>query len=340
MLESAIVGCGPRAREHAVAYERVQEARLVAACDIDAGRLEAFANAFDLEQRFTDAEQMLNSLHIDLVHIVTPPTVRVELISLAAEKGVRGIICEKPIALRPSELQRITEVCERHEVRLVINHQKRLASAWERLRQIAQEELGPVHLLSGSSGLNLMEQGTHLIDQILSITGERPPTHLLAHVWGPEGYERSHAAPANAVLLLWWEDGLRAHLEFGQMAPHLEGEPNWAWYQLAAYGENGCAWVQLNRSLRWWHRDGLAENPHPWAETNREGQARLTQVMVDWLLGRCDDHPCALRWGRVSFEIIMAAYRSALEERILSFPTECTDAHWYALRSKVRQTAP
>jgi len=337
MLRSAIMGCGHRAREHAVAYECVKDAQLIAVCDINEQRLNEFADEFNVEYRFTDVERMLEVIQPELLHIVTQPNVRVEPIALAARMGVRGIICEKPIALRPSELQCIVKMCEEHDVRLVINHQKRMAPVWERLRQFAQRDVERAHTIIGTSGLNLMGQGSHMIDQILALTGEQPPSHVLAHVWGAEDYQLTHTAPSSAMLTLWWDNGLRAYLEFGKMSPRIEGEPSWAWYQITVYGDAGCAWVQLNSGLRLWHRNGYEHIPCTWMETNRAGQVRLTQAMIDWLLERRDDHPCSLRWGRVSFEIIMAGYRSALEERIVPFPIECTDEHWYALRDKVMQ---
>ena len=101
-MKSAFLGCGPRARRHAEAYELVQKGKLTAICDLDEGRLHAFGDDYGIgpEHRYTDMDEMLEAEGPDLLHIVTLPTIRVGLMTAASDHGVPVVIVEKPIAIQ------------------------------------------------------------------------------------------------------------------------------------------------------------------------------------------------------------------------------------------------
>ena len=99
MFKSCLLGCGPRARGHARAYEHVEKARLEAVCDKDPQRLRAFLEEFEVERAYSDLREMLEREKPDLLHVVTQPTQRVEFFELAAETGVPAMLIEKPLAL-------------------------------------------------------------------------------------------------------------------------------------------------------------------------------------------------------------------------------------------------
>ena len=99
-LKSAFLGCGPRARKHAQAYPLVTKGQIAAICDLDEERLHAFGNDFGIERRYTDIHQMLDEIKPDVLHIVTLPTIRVDLLTIANDHGVPVVIVEKPIAIQ------------------------------------------------------------------------------------------------------------------------------------------------------------------------------------------------------------------------------------------------
>ena len=59
MFKSAILGCRGRARAHAKAYESITRGKIVAICDMNEEALHEFGDAFDIGQRYTDIDQML-----------------------------------------------------------------------------------------------------------------------------------------------------------------------------------------------------------------------------------------------------------------------------------------
>ena len=59
MFKSCCLGCGPRAKGHAAAYQHVTKATLEAVCDMNEERLGAFADEFAIPRRYTDVREML-----------------------------------------------------------------------------------------------------------------------------------------------------------------------------------------------------------------------------------------------------------------------------------------
>src|ERR1043166_3363352 len=124
MHRAAILGCGPRAVGHAEAYAHVTSGRLVAACDMDRGRLEAFCDRFGIAERFTDLRQMLKSVRPALLHVVTIPE-RLEVTRAALQPPPHALLMEKPLSCRPSAGYGILAACSEAQVPLYVNHQLR-----------------------------------------------------------------------------------------------------------------------------------------------------------------------------------------------------------------------
>jgi len=105
--EVAIVGTGGIAAIHARDLATMPErARIVAAVDIDPGRLEAFADQWDVPLRFTDLDHMLDQCRPDVVHLCTPPGLHRPQAIACLDAG-STVLCEKPPALSLAEFDAI-----------------------------------------------------------------------------------------------------------------------------------------------------------------------------------------------------------------------------------------
>src|SRR5262245_56524610 len=139
MFRAAIVGCGPRAVGHALAYQHVPSGRMEACCDLDEHRLGEFCDRFDVAVRHADLATMLEAVQPDLVHVVTAPWVRWSVIETILRHPPRGILVEKPLSNRPAEGYRILEACARAGVPLFVNHQLRHHASWRHVRALLTE---------------------------------------------------------------------------------------------------------------------------------------------------------------------------------------------------------
>jgi predicted dehydrogenase len=70
---------------------------MVACCDLNESRLNAYGERYSIAGRYTKLAEMLEKEQPDVVHLVTPPTLRVELMTQLSAAGVLGVIVEKPM---------------------------------------------------------------------------------------------------------------------------------------------------------------------------------------------------------------------------------------------------
>ena len=83
---------------HAGGFSALPTAQLSAGCDIDPERLQKFGKRWNVTQLYSDYQDMLNKESLDIVCIATWTPLHAKMTLKAAEAGVKGIFCEKPIA--------------------------------------------------------------------------------------------------------------------------------------------------------------------------------------------------------------------------------------------------
>ena len=141
----AVVGTGaivsgshlPALRAHT---DRVE---LVAAVDVDQGRLDAFRElAGEQVAGFTSVDAMLDAVHPDLVLIGTPPSLHRDQ-TVAALKAGAWVLCEKPLCLSLAEYDEIAAAEEASGAYAAVVFQHRYGSGAVHARElITSGELG------------------------------------------------------------------------------------------------------------------------------------------------------------------------------------------------------
>lgn len=133
--KAAIIGLGGFSRVHAKACSMVPRVRLVAACDRLPekhapwqGRVAEFVP--EGIRFYADAAEMLDAERPDLVSITTKHDAHAPLTVLCARAGVKGVYCEKPIAMNLKEADAMIRACERSGTRLAVGHQRRFNQEW------------------------------------------------------------------------------------------------------------------------------------------------------------------------------------------------------------------
>ena len=126
MYKCAIVAVsGGRANGHADPYAKGMITRGQLACISTRNRenLDAFGDRYGVGARYTDYREMFEKEKPDLVHVNTPPDVRLEVFEAAEEAGVPSIIVEKPLAIQGEDYLAIHEFAQNSKVKIAINHQ-------------------------------------------------------------------------------------------------------------------------------------------------------------------------------------------------------------------------
>lgn len=129
----AIVGCGRIAPKHAESILALEEAELIAACDILPEQAQAFADKYQA-QPYTDYMEMLQREDIDVVTIATSSDLHAE-IGIAAAKAGKHVMVEKPMAMTLQSADALITACREAGVKLAVIHQNRYNKSIRLLRK-------------------------------------------------------------------------------------------------------------------------------------------------------------------------------------------------------------
>ena len=158
---------------HALAYKLISRGELVACCARTDARREAFAAEFGIPG-YADAAEMIRAEKPDLVHLVTPPSTRVELMTLVDALGVPACIVEKPIATEARDWQALVALEARTGTKFGVGAQFRYHPDLTRCREALRSgQLGAVRFLDASAVGTICDQGVHVVDWAMSADRRR-----------------------------------------------------------------------------------------------------------------------------------------------------------------------
>jgi D-apiose dehydrogenase len=135
-IRVGIIGCGFYAQNHLNGWSdlKTQGADLVAVCDQDAAKAEAAGKRFGAPW-FTDADQMLNSVPIELLDIVTRMDSHRELAAKAADRKIAAIV-QKPFAPNWEECVAIVDHAKANGTWLAVHENFRFTTGMRRVKAV------------------------------------------------------------------------------------------------------------------------------------------------------------------------------------------------------------
>lgn len=136
----ALIGCGFFAWNHMQAWRDLPGAEVVAVCDLDASKAEAFAAEFGAKA-WTDPAAMLTAEKPDLADIATTVESHRALVTLAA-RHAGAVICQKPFASTLEDGRAMVGACAAAGIPLFVHENFRWQAPWRAVR--AQLESGAV----------------------------------------------------------------------------------------------------------------------------------------------------------------------------------------------------
>ena len=143
------IGCGFKATHHARAYQLNPRTEIVAAADPDPDNLELFCNRFGLTSGYKSYEDMLDKEQIDIAAPILPASVNPDAVVACAQAGVKAIFCEKPIAAKLSDADKMVEECRIRGIRFASGDAMRnFPQLWQAREMIEAGEIGTVHSIN------------------------------------------------------------------------------------------------------------------------------------------------------------------------------------------------
>jgi len=321
MFKSCLLGCGGRARGHADAYRFVTKGRLEAACDMNEERLHPFVEKWEIPRAYTDLGEMLVTEKPDLLHIVTQPQLRVELLTAACEHGVPAVLVEKPLCLDAEDFNAIAALGETTQTRICVNHQLRFhPQTLEFLELVRSGAIGDIRLIDASARLGQAGQGTHILNLVFAYADARPNRILAQVSGGTKWLPGNHPCPDESVAEIQFDNGLRAVFSCGQNAP-VCGDParDHMHKRIAVYGTTGFVHWMMNAWELSTPEGGYRRGEKSYGEEDVRGQAAMTDAIFDWLDGG-GPHPNRLEVSLAESNTVLGLYQSALDQRPVELP--------------------
>jgi predicted dehydrogenase len=326
-FRGGLIGCGFFARNHLNAWGEIPDVDIVALCDVDRSRAEAYAQEFGAERAYADAAEMLRSESLDFVDIVAGPEVHRPLVELAAGHGI-NVICQKPLAPSLDDARAMVEVCRKAGVTFMVHENFRwrapMRAAKEAAAGLGEPFFGRVYwrtafdifgrqpYLARDPRFIIYDVGVHLLDLARFYMGEVEQLYCQTQRVNPQVSGEDLAtivlqmvSGATCLVELSYASKLEQEL-FPQVLVELEAT-------------DGSAILGPDFRLAVVTPDGVTHStagPHifPWADSPNEAtQESVVRIQEHWV--------ACLREGREpdtsgqdnlrSLELVFGAYESA-----------------------------
>ena len=252
-IRIAVIGHGFMGHEHETMLSQMEGFRLVGFSDRDPKQLDDVREGL---KRYESNEALLVDPEVDVVLIAANNNQHHDLVIQAAEAG-KDIICEKPVAMSPEELDDMVRVTNECGVKFTVHHQRRLDQDFRIMKEIFdQKALGDVYMMKNSlygfngnmhdwhvyiseGGGMLYDWGVHLIDQILFMMPEAKITSIYADVRNVINFE----VDDYFKILLRFDNHVMAEVELGTYL--LADKPQDKWFERhwIMSGNKGTAYV-------------------------------------------------------------------------------------------------
>ncbi len=131
MLKIGLVGVGGISGAHIPVWEEMNDAELVALCDIRPERMEKYPD----KRHYTDFDEMLDNEEIDILDICLPTYLHADFAVKAMEHGI-NVICEKPISLKEEDVERVYSTAKKNNVKFMVAQVLRFWPEYEVLKEI------------------------------------------------------------------------------------------------------------------------------------------------------------------------------------------------------------
>jgi predicted dehydrogenase len=181
-LRVGVAGAGFAGRAHIEGYKNVEDADLIAMCDVSEERAKETAEKYGIPNVFTDYEEMLKLDELDAISVCLPNVMHRPVTVAGLEAG-KHVLCEKPLATNAKEAAMMVEAAEKSGKTLAMALNFRyMGTSLTAKKMIEAGELGDVyyaktamlrnnaiprgwfHVKEKSGGGPLLDLAAHVLD--------------------------------------------------------------------------------------------------------------------------------------------------------------------------------
>ncbi len=229
MLKVGIVGYGGIAKgPHKSAWKSIENAEVVAVCDIRKERLDLAKEDFSKISVYEDYKEMIDSEKLDIVDICTPNYLHSPIAVYALEKGMH-VICEKPDAISVEDALKMQAAQEASGKKLMVIRNNRYSPGSQYLKHIAKTgQAGEIYsgrcgwirkrgipgkggwftTKAQSGGGPLIDLGVHMIDLAIYLMGNPKAVSVSGSTYSKFADNTEKADSSHATFGQAKEDGI------------------------------------------------------------------------------------------------------------------------------------
>jgi predicted dehydrogenase len=247
-IRLAVIGTGNRGLAHLAILQIMPQFEVVALADPTPANLDRGSSLAPGAKTYSDYHKLLSERNdIDAVVVITPSFLHAEVAIAALERGL-PVLCEKPMATKVEDANRMIEASRKSGKLLYIGFQKRLVPTTAKMHELAAAgEIGPIEFVSGNlfrgdwnpkswkytdpqtgvatnwrylthtEGSALLEDGIHEIDSLNWIINDRV---LRVTAAGGNNVYKERETVDHADVIVEYESGVKLSFNFCLFAPN------------------------------------------------------------------------------------------------------------------------
>lgn len=270
-----IIGCGYQGTNHALSYEKVPEARIVAVADVRMENAKSFARRFNAEYCYTDYRDLLNNKEVDAVSIVIPTHLHKE-VAIASVKAGKCVLCEKPLTLTLKDAEELAKEVKKTDVIFQYAENVRFAPSMVKAKELLESgeigtpmrfytrwKLSPYYrpeakwlLTPSESGGILLESAIHVLDLSRYFFGE--PERIYAEMYTALLMDTYGDVLDTIWIIVKFRNNVTATIESGatMYMPSEKGFWKYQWSIANIVGDKGEMLSDIYNTLTLWkHRE-------------------------------------------------------------------------------------
>ena len=307
---AGIIGCGSIAAHHVSGFQGLENVDIAAIADPVATSLLTFGDRFEIENRYSDAREMLDVEQLDIVSITTRHKLHAPMTIAACSRKPKAVLCEKPMAVNLGECDEMMIAAKRNDVKLAIAHQRRFNPVWTEARNLVTSgAIGDIRQVTAKGGQGLLNDCSHLLDMMRYVMGDPDAKWVIGNIERyTDRYERDIQIEDRSVGIIRFSNGAIGQLLQELDGPHYQGG--------IFYGTDGILELDERKIRLLSPETGAWDERTPEGEDPHVGQAR---ELIEWIEGHTV-HRGSAEHGRAAVEIIMAIYESARLHEVTPFP--------------------
>jgi len=321
--KAAIVGCGSIGQAHMQGYERLNNVDVVAVVDPLEPARKMYMDEYGIPNGYETIAEMLEKSEPDIVSVCVWHLLHDSVTAeVAIGPSVKGIICEKPMAIGMGRADAMVDVCEANQVKLAISHQRRFTPGWEKAKELVE---------SGAIGIplradlrvkeGLANWGTHSIDGARYILGDPIAEWVMGAVERRTNkYERNTAIEDACMGLIHFGGSLQFFIQSDLWDRNCDAG------KFFIRGTEGMLHVtetvlkMFNASTRGWESIDLGLKEGDQAIGGNTNAAQ-TKELIEWIEGGPESRGSG-RIARDTVEVMMAMYESARRNVVVTLPLQ------------------